>query len=169
MGQTIANQLSVAIQNSQLHKDLKKYTSNLERLVEKRTHELKAANEELRAINEQLQNKNNLIIQSEKMASLGILTAGVAHEINNPLNFIMGGYTGLRNELELRNLNKDKRISVFLKGIKTGIERASAIVSGLNQLSRDNDNYEENCDIHAILDNCLTILQNKYKKRITSS
>ena len=197
LGQTIANQLSVAIQNSQLHKDLKKYTSNLERLVEKRTHELKAANEELRAINEQMQNKSNLIIeknkivqeqkeeientlmnlkttqakliQSEKMASLGILTAGVAHEINNPLNFIMGGYTGLKNELELHNLNKDKRISVFLKGIRTGIERASAIVSGLNQLSRDNDNYEENCDIHAILDNCLTILQNRYNKRITIS
>jgi len=169
LGQTIANQLSVAIQNSQLHKDLKKYTSNLERLVEKRTHELKAVNEELRVINEQLQNKNNLIIQSEKMASLGILTAGVAHEINNPLNFIMGGYTGLKNELELHNLNKDKRISVFLKGIRTGIERASAIVSGLNQLSRDNDNYEENCDLHAILDNCLTILQNRYSKRISIS
>jgi signal transduction histidine kinase len=195
LGQTIANQLSVAIQNSQLHNDLKKYTNNLEKLVEERTHELKEANEELRIINGQLQYKNNLIIeknkivqeqkeeientlnylkttqtqliQSEKMASLGILTAGVAHEINNPLNFIMGGYTGLKNELESRNLNKDKRISVFLKGIKTGIERASEIVNGLNQISRDNDNYEEKCDIHAILDNCLTILHSQYKKRIT--
>jgi C4-dicarboxylate-specific signal transduction histidine kinase len=195
LGQTIANQLSVAIQNSQLHNDLKKYTSNLERLVEKRTRELKSANEELRAINEQLQNKSDLVIeknkivqeqkeeientlmhlkttqakliQSEKMASLGILTAGIAHEINNPLNFIMGGYTGLKNELELHNLDKNKRISVFLKGIMTGIERATAIVSGLNKLNRDNDNYDENCDIHAILDNCLAILQNKFKNRIS--
>jgi C4-dicarboxylate-specific signal transduction histidine kinase len=193
-GQTVANQLSVAIQNSQLHNDLKKHNNNLERLVAERTHELEAANEEYQAINEELyetnnelSNKNEIVlqqkkdienalknlkatqsqlIQSEKMASLGVLTAGIAHEINNPLNYIMGGYIGLSNELKTYDFDKDKRISVFLEGIKTGIERASEIIKGLNQLSRDNDNYNEKCEIHSILDNCLTILHYKYKNRI---
>jgi C4-dicarboxylate-specific signal transduction histidine kinase len=193
-GQTVANQLSVAIQNAELHNDLRKHSDNLERLVAERTHELKAANEEYQAVNEELQAINNelskkneivlqqkkdienvlknlkatqsQLIQSEKMASLGVLTAGVAHEINNPLNYIMGGYIGLNDELKAYDFNKDKRISVFLEGIKTGIDRASDIVKGLNQLSRDNDNYNERCEIHTIINNCLTILHHKYKNRI---
>jgi C4-dicarboxylate-specific signal transduction histidine kinase len=187
LGQTIANQLSVAIQNSQLHRDLKNHNDNLERLVAERTNELKKANEELQATNNKLLNKNEIVIQqkkdieivlknlkstqfqliqSEKMASIGVLTAGVAHEINNPLNFIMGGYTGLCNELKTHDVDKDKRISIFLNGIKTGIDRTADIVKGLNQLSRDNDNYNEQCEIHAIIDNCLAILHHKYKNRI---
>ncbi|MGV8827889.1 MAG: GAF domain-containing sensor histidine kinase [Breznakibacter sp.] len=194
LGQTIANQLSVAIQNSQLHNCLRKHNSNLERLVAERTHELEAANEEYKAINEELNTineelskKNEIVIQqkieielalknlkathcqliqSEKMASLGVLTAGVAHEINNPLNFIMGGYNGLINELETLDFEKDIRISVFLEAIKTGIDRASGIVKSLNQFSRDNDNYNETCEIHSIIDDCLTILNYQYKNRI---
>jgi C4-dicarboxylate-specific signal transduction histidine kinase len=193
-GQTVANQLSVAIQNSQLHNDLKKHSDNLERLVAERTHELEAANEEYQAVNEELHVINNKLsekneivleqkkdienvlknlkatqiqlIQSEKMASLGVLTAGVAHEINNPLNYIMGGYIGLNDELQASGFNKDERISVFLEGIKTGIDRASDIVKGLNQLSRDNDKYNERCEIHTIINNCLTILHFRYKNRI---
>jgi C4-dicarboxylate-specific signal transduction histidine kinase len=193
-GQTVANQLSVSIQNAQLHNDLRKHSDNLERLVAERTHELKAANEEYQAVNKELQAINNelskkneivlqqkkdienvlknlkatqsQLIQSEKMASLGVLTAGVAHEINNPLNYIMGGYIGLHDELKAYDFNKEERISVFLEGIKTGIDRASDIVKGLNQLSRDNDNYNERCEIHTIINNCLTILHYKYKNRI---
>ena len=194
LGQTVANQLSVAIQNSQLHNDLLKQNENLELLVAERTCELEATNEELRSANDELHLKNDLVleknklvqeqkeeientlknlkatqnqlIQSEKMASIGVLTAGVAHEINNPLNYIMGGYTGLINELKTSDIEKDERISVFLKGIKTGVERAADIVKGLNQLSRSNDSYEEICDIHAIIDNCLTVLYSKYKNKI---
>lgn len=194
LGQTVANQLSVAIQNSQLHNDLLKQNENLEQLIAIRTCELQAANEELRTANEELHIKNvlileqnklvqeqkeeientlnnlkktqNQLVQSEKMASLGVLTAGVAHEINNPLNFIMGGYIGLLDELKTGEIAKDERISVFLNGIKTGVDRAASIVKSLNQLSRSHDNFEEKCDIHLILDNCLTLLYSKNKSKI---
>jgi signal transduction histidine kinase len=187
LGQTVANQLSVAIQNSQLHHELLIQNENLELLVAERTCELEAANEELRTANEELYFKNKLVqeqndeiektlkdlkaaqnqlIQSEKMASLGVLTAGVAHEINNPLNFIMGGYTGLINELKTCDFEKDERISVYLNGIKTGVDRAADIVKGLNQISRSNDSFDEKCNLHTILDNCLTVLYSKYKDNI---
>jgi PAS domain S-box-containing protein len=132
--------------------ELEKYRNHLEELVEIKTKDLKNAQAQL--------------IQSEKMASLGVLTAGVAHEINNPLNYIMGGYVGLSNELDEEGNIKSANTATFLEGIKIGIDRAADIVKGLNQLSRDNENYNEICDIHSIIDNCLSMLHNKHKKRI---
>lgn len=139
--------------------ELEKYRNHLEDLVDKRTIELETALINLKETQAQL-------IQSEKMASLGILTAGVSHEINNPLNYIMGGYIGLSNELDEDGNIKSENTATFLEGIKLGIDRATNIVKGLNQLSAGNENYNEICDIHSIVDNCLTILHNKYKKRI---
>lgn len=57
--------------------------------------ETKAAYEELQAVHEDLQSTQTQLIQSEKMSSLGQLTAGVAHEINNPVNFVYGGVQAL--------------------------------------------------------------------------
>jgi PAS domain S-box-containing protein len=143
--------------------------------------------DELSAKNEELSNKNQIIyeqnaelvatmqnlkeaqsqlIQSEKMASLGILTAGVAHVINNPLNFIMGGYAGLKSYFVEHNLDQEEDIMLLLNSIKTGISRASSIVKGLNKFNRQNDNYSESCDVHAILDNCLLMINGHIKNRI---
>lgn len=103
--------------------ELEEHKNNLEHLVRERTEEIMVLNEELTATNEELyQNNEELnsvnealaiqkkqledaivrlkhtqmqLVQSEKMASIGILTAGIAHEINNPVNFISSGITGL--------------------------------------------------------------------------
>jgi signal transduction histidine kinase len=121
---------------------------------------------ELKESNSKLLETQQNLIQSEKMASLGTLTAGVAHEINNPLNFIQGGVSGLEDYFLNTKQDKDKNVILFMNGIKTGIARVSSIVKGLNQFSRDTKYNKENCDIHAILDNSLTILQNQIKNRI---
>lgn len=115
--------------------ELRQYKSNLEDLVKKRTQELICANEELHASNQELVNKNNIINQtnheltqafkalerstnptytSRKMAS-GILTAGVAHEINNPLNYLMGANVGLRDYF-IENGSQDEEQTTILLG-----------------------------------------------------
>jgi len=167
--------------------ELEKYRENLEILVRERTEELETANEELKSVNEELNDKNKIInnqntelkttlqnlqdaqtqlVQSEKMASLGILTAGIAHEINNPLNFIMGGCTGLEEHFNDFDQNQNKNVAFFIDCIKNGVGRAAEIVSSLNQFSRDKGTYDEIAAIHSIIDNCLVILNNNIKSRI---
>ena len=83
--------------------ELEHHADNLETIVNERTYDLQAVNEELRlgnynlkeALND-LKATQNKLVKAEKMASLGVLSAGVAHEINNPLNFIQNGILGLK-------------------------------------------------------------------------
>lgn len=187
LGQTVANQLSIAIYNAHLHDDLKRHRDNLEMLVREKTHDLDEAIEELKSTNQALQEKNEIIklrnrelrgtlkslratqtmlVQSEKMASLGTLTAGVAHEINNPLNYISGAYQGLDIYFKKTGDNKDKEVSLFMDAIREGVERISGIVRGLNQFTRQTSKMDEDCVIHSILDNCLMMLNSQIIDRI---
>lgn len=152
--------------------ELRKYKEHLEILVEQRTNELSNANTALEEKNnklnitlDQLQITQSQLVESEKMASIGVLTAGVSHEINNPLNFIKGGYVGLTNYLEEKGI-KDETVEILMSNIDTGINRASAIVKGLNQFSRSNKDYNENADLKAIISNCLVMVHNQVKHKI---
>lgn len=165
---------------------LEKHQSNLHKLIEEKTKHLDTALEELRATNEELNEKNNIInnqnaelktalqhfketqtqlLQAEKTASLGILTAGVAHEINNPLNYILGGYTGLEKYFQ-ENGTDNKKVALLMNHVKTGIDRSAAIVNQLDQFSRGEEDYYEPCNIHKIIENCLLMLNNQFKGRI---
>ncbi len=170
------------IQNNELNK----HKEQLSQLVDERTEKLNQANAKLISTNKELESKNEVInnqnselkkalqslketqsqlIQVEKMASLGTLTAGIAHEINNPLNYIMGSSVGLKDYFDEHGSADSSKTELFLKGINTGIGRVSDILSGLDQLSRNNSNLDEECHIHSILDNCLLMLQNQYKHK----
>lgn len=85
MLRALGNQLSIAISNIELYE-------NLEQLVEERTRALQDAMARLVETQKQL-------VQSEKMASLGMLTAGIAHEINNPINFVSANVKPLRQDI----------------------------------------------------------------------
>jgi signal transduction histidine kinase len=68
--------------------ELKLYRDQLEQLVAQRTIDLRQANEQLLETNHKLEEAHNQLLQTEKMASIGQLAAGVAHEINNPVGFV---------------------------------------------------------------------------------
>lgn len=75
-------------QNDRIISDLKNREAELKSLVDKRTADLAQRNEELSKTLTELKNAQDQLIQQEKLASLGQLTAGIAHEIKNPLNFV---------------------------------------------------------------------------------
>lgn len=138
----------------------------LEETVSERTNALELQKKELNSAIDQLKNAQEQMIQSDKMASLGILAAGVAHEINNPLNFIQGGVDGLEQTLKHNESIKKEEYETLLGAIKEGISRASTIVSSLNEFSHSADNKREPCDIHHLIDNCLTMIRYRLKHGI---
>ena len=128
----------------------------LEQQVADRTIELKQSLENLRSTQSQL-------IQTEKMASLGELTAGIAHEIQNPLNFV-NNFSDVNTELadELQqeadkgNLDEVKAIAKDIRENEQKInhhgKRADAIVKGMLQHSRSSSGVKEPTDINALAD-----------------
>lgn len=149
---------------------LRRLTSNnlhLEKTVKDRTKELEQQKQELKIAIDQLKNAQEQMIQSDKMASLGILAAGVAHEINNPLNFIQGGVEGLEQTLKNIESVKEEDYVVLMGAIKEGIHRASTIVNSLNEFSHASDKKMEPCDIHHLIENCLTMIRYRLKHGIT--
>ena len=108
------------------------------------------------------------LIQSEKMASLGELTAGIAHEIQNPLNFVNNFsevntelIEEMKEELEKGNLDEVKLIAKDITENEQKImfhgKRADAIVKGMLQHSRSSDGKKEPTDINALTDEYLRL------------
>jgi two-component system, NtrC family, sensor kinase len=141
--------------------------------VEALNHELMLSNEEISTQRDELsntllrlQNTQKQLIQSEKMASLGVLSAGVAHEINNPLNYINGGYIGLKQFFDDQKEVSDPVVPELLNSIQEGVKRVSRIVAALGQFNRKNESLLESCDIHKIIDNSLIMMNYQLKNRI---
>ncbi|HXL56264.1 MAG TPA: ATP-binding protein, partial [Chitinophagaceae bacterium] len=140
---------------------LRKKNRVLEEKVAHRTSQLQQSLENLRATQQQL-------IQQEKMASLGELTAGIAHEIQNPLNFVNNFSevnTELIDELEQEagkgNLEEVKAIANDIRENEQKInhhgKRADAIVKGMLQHSRTSSGQKELTDINALVDEYLRL------------
>jgi signal transduction histidine kinase len=132
-------------------------------LLYRSSREKNKANKVLESTLTNLKSTQTQLIQAEKMASLGELTAGIAHEIQNPLNFV-NNFSEVSNELidEMKDeLQKGNREDAFLiaDDIKQNLEkinhhgnRAADIVKGMLQHSRSSSGVKEPTDINALCD-----------------
>lgn len=140
----------------------------LDRLVAERTAELTGQKNKLQQTVQLLQSTQEQLIQQEKLASLGELTAGIAHEIQNPLNFV-NNFSEVSMELademaeELKAGNTEDAIDLAAN-IKINLEkicqhgrRADGIVKGMLQHSRKSTGMKENVNINAIADEYLRL------------
>ena len=149
----IAERLENIVEEKEMEEELLEYTNKLEEEVKRQTQEL---------------------IQSEKMMSLGLLVAGIAHEINNPLSYIKATADIVKEDLqEMKknnlkdgiSINQVKDLEKSIDTVSEGIQRISNITTTLKRFAKPTEekNYQ---DITQGLKDTLVILHNKLKNRI---
>lgn len=131
--QTQAEALKVATENERI---IKEQNVILELKVDERTSELKESNEELNNTLSDLQMAQSKLIESEKMASLGQLTAGIAHEINNPINFVTSNISPLQRDIDML-LEAANQIEIIGKSDSSVEEKKEIIASYKESLDFD--------------------------------
>lgn len=194
------NDLTENLKNTLSEKDdyanqLSDLNANLEEKVRDRTQALEKSNQEVKKSYKELQTTQAQLVQSEKMASLGQLVAGIAHEVNNPVSFIYGNMDHLDEYIKdlkevlsefmnlksldteekekMDNLIQEMDLSFILKDLdklikscKNGAERTKDIVASLRSFSRLDEADIKHVDIHEGINSTLEILTHLYKNRI---
>lgn len=162
------NQIKALKKEEEKNKLVVGENEKLEILVRERTSEISAQKEQLESTVEELKATQNQLVQQEKLASLGELTAGIAHEIQNPLNFV-NNFSELNMELIEELLSPETprggiEEEELLSDIKQNLEkinhhgkRAASIVKGMLQHSRTNTGQKETTDINALADEFLRL------------
>lgn len=163
-----ANEQKIKQQEAIKNKLIAEQKAELEILVKERTAEITRQKDALEEALKELKQTQDQLIQSEKMASLGELTAGIAHEIQNPLNFV-NNFSEVNKELlgeMITEINK-AHYSEVIALANTVIEneekinqhgkRADAIVKGMLQHSRKSTGIKEPTNINALADEYLRL------------
>jgi signal transduction histidine kinase len=165
------------------HAELEEHSQTLERKVVDRTKEITEKNEELQTTMENLRAAQQQIIQQEKMASLGGLTAGIAHEIKNPLNFVnnfselsLDLTRELREEITKAPDKFDPEIAQFMQDLIGDLEenirrinqhgkRADSIVRNMLLHSRGARGEQRPTDINALLDEYVGLAYHAFRAK----
>jgi signal transduction histidine kinase len=145
---------------------------DLERAVQRRTHDLAKKNKELAETLDKLTRTQAQLVRSEKMASIGQLVAGIAHEINNPVNAIVNTIGPLEEaigDLASDPAHKDAAddIKDMVRVVQRGAQRTKAIVTALHNYSRTDDDKVVEFDLNRSLDDSLELLRHLLKGNVS--
>jgi signal transduction histidine kinase len=138
----LADYATIAIVNAQLYEEIKRWGEELEHKVEERTQELRATQEQL--------------LQSEKLASIGQLAAGVAHEINNPMGVILGFAQGI-----LKTLPEDNPLRKPLTTMEKESLRCKRIVQNLLDFARHSEPTPSPTNINELIDSFCDLVEHQ--------
>jgi two-component system, sensor histidine kinase PhcS len=127
---------------------------------------LAAQNQVLEDTLKQLKETESQLVQTEKIVSLGRLSAGIIHEINNPLNFATTGLYVLRNQGEHLAKEKPEEFSEVLRDIEEGVSRVKNIVSDLRSFTHPDTEQRDRLKIADVITASLRFLSNEWKDKV---
>jgi len=144
----VAGLRSSRSKRDQYEQQLKELNRSLEQRVEQRTAQLQQRNQALTEANEKIRQTQGQLIQSEKMASVGQLAAGVAHEINNPVGYVMSNLHSLKSYLEgyQKLLSEYRRLAQCIDADPQEAARIKQQIEALEQ-QLDIEFVEEDCPV----------------------
>jgi len=188
-----ARALALSLENERITRE---QNLVLEERVLERTLDLEKANQHLKETLSTLKEAQVQLVNAEKMASLGQLTAGIAHEINNPINFVSSNIRPLRRDIDdiltiiqsyedrtgnwspeqLREMEAIKKqldfdylkeeLQILINGIEEGANRTAEIVKGLRIFSRVDESDLKKADINQGIDSTLILLNSSMGGKI---
>jgi len=140
----------------------------IKNLVESHQYQRKVSkqNQVLESTIEQLKETETQLVQSEKLASLGRMSAGIIHEINNPLNFATTGLFTLRNKGKYLAAEHQEEYKEILKDIEDGIVRVKNIVSDLRTFTHPETESRDQVEVVEVVKASLRFLSNEWKDKV---
>ncbi|HWU86068.1 MAG TPA: ATP-binding protein [Kofleriaceae bacterium] len=147
---------------------------DLERAVQMRTADLARKNRELAETLDKLTRAQEQLVRSEKLASIGQLVAGIAHEINNPVNAIVNTVGPLEEAIHdidsadaAARSEAAKDVRDMVRVVQRGAQRTKAIVTALHNYSRTDDESVVEFDVDRSIDDSLELLRHLLKQNVT--
>ncbi len=128
--------------------------------------ELARQNRILEATLEDLKETESQLVQSEKLASLGRLSAGIIHEINNPLNFAKTGLYILRGKGQSLGAAERPEFDDILRDVEEGIDRVKNIVTDLKTFTHPNPEQVDEVEVQQIVSSALRFLSHEWKDQV---
>jgi signal transduction histidine kinase len=140
----------------------------IKNLVESHQYQRKVSqqNQVLESTIEQLKETEMQLVQTEKLASLGRMSAGIIHEINNPLNYATTGLFTLRNKGKHLAAEHREEYAEILNDVEEGIKRVKTIVSDLRMFTHPDTESRDQVEVADVVAAALRFLSNEWKDRV---